>query len=70
MPLDYDYEERAAIMQYCGGWSKADAEKLARERPWKTDKWWGVPKPQQTTFSDDPLANECFSEVSKLVGGW
>lgn len=39
--------ERAAIMQYDGGLSCHEAERLARERPWDTDPRWGFPVPVQ-----------------------
>lgn len=29
--VDYDFTERAAIMEFCGGLSRAEAERLARK---------------------------------------
>lgn len=31
MPDDYDYQERAAIMEFDGGMSRAEAERSARK---------------------------------------
>ncbi|BDV42418.1 hypothetical protein GURASL_13410 [Geotalea uraniireducens] len=67
---DYDYEERAAIMEHCGGLDRHEAKRLARERPWETDKWWGMPQPEQLTFEDDPLAGEFFQSMKQKFGGW
>lgn len=39
--------ERAAILQHDGGCTRAEAEHLARERPWDTDPHWGKPRPVQ-----------------------
>jgi len=34
---DYEWQERAAILQYYAGFSRAEAERFATERPWETE---------------------------------
>lgn len=72
MPWDKDrqieFDERAGIMEFCGGLPRAEAERLARERPWDKDPCWGMPKPEQLTFEDDPLAAQFFREMKRLYG--
>jgi hypothetical protein len=66
---DCDYQERAAIMQFCGGLSKAEAERLARERPWDKDPYWGMPKPEQMKLGDIETADEFWDRMQRLYGG-
>lgn len=63
-----EFDERAGIMQFCGGLSRSEAERLTRERPWEKDKQWGMPKPEQMSFADDPLAAQFFREMRRMYG--
>jgi len=42
-----DISERAGIMHFCGKVPKLEALRLARTRPWETEPYWEIPKPQQ-----------------------
>lgn len=61
-----DYEERAAIMQFCGGHSRLEAERLARERPWDTDPQWGMPKPSPPEQMGLDLGRQFFSSIEGM----
>ncbi|BCS54535.1 hypothetical protein [Geobacter sp. SVR] len=54
-------------MQFDGGMTKAQAELEARA---VIERRLNPPAPKQMSFSDDPLANECFAAVGRLTGGW
>jgi hypothetical protein len=45
--MDDDREERAAIMEFCGGLPRFEAERLAQVRPWDSDPQWRMPRPKQ-----------------------
>jgi hypothetical protein len=47
------YHERAAIMEHCGGLTRYEAERLARDKPWERDPRWGLPQPHQPDLIDD-----------------
>lgn len=58
MPSDierqYEFYERARIMEFDGKLHQAVAERLARERPWEKEPRWGLPKlePAQLTLEE------------------
>lgn len=59
-----DYEERAAIMQYCGGMTRPQAELEARVL---IERRLNPPVPQQMTFGDDP-AGQFWAEMERMYG--
>lgn len=62
--LKEEYEERAAIMQYCGGLSRTRAEKLAREIV------YGTPlESAAQPFVDSPAANNALSAIKQILNG-
>jgi hypothetical protein len=64
MPIDdYDFQERVAIMETEGKMSHADALRLATERPWDKDPYWGMPRPQQQTLIETE-GDRFFSEMN------
>jgi hypothetical protein len=50
--LNYEFEERAAILEFDGGFPRLDAERLAKERPWDKDPTWGLPRAVQVEMFD------------------
>lgn len=58
-----DWEERAAIMQFDGGLPLLEAERLAQQRPWDSDPYWGMPKPHQPELD---LGGLFFSEMERM----
>lgn len=45
--MEYEFEERARIMEFDGKLHRSVAVRLARERPWEKEPRWGMPQPEQ-----------------------
>lgn len=61
-----EYEERAAIMQYCGGMTRAEADRSAREL---IERRLNPPQPVQMDFgATDDEAGRFWAEMERLYG--